>query len=417
MNRNRRSDRDQQGNRGGRGRGRNHPDEPIESPIQLDWCDIMLLDLEARELLTRLSSLPFGESRCLDWDTVCAVRVSNSIHDMLGNGAWRVVFDFNEIIYRELTLEFLASFTLTKDGLKQFSFPNGITFRLGGQLHTMSLTQFSITMGLYSEHFFQGPLYSQLKTKRSLAPHADLDQCWFDTLTRVVVGMPFDQRTTKASMLHHDFPLLYNVLSHGLLPLRGSPGAISNRHLAILTSLACFRPIHAGHSLVLTLHNINTRSNISVVHGGAFVTRLARRLGLDPVAMGCTPVGRTIPLSLDHWQAMKRLDPPFAYFNEDGRYDAPLPEVHQAEPPPAPPRAARAREPRPPPPGMSFGHLDARLDHIESIQELVLQRLGISYVPFGHSSGASTSSGRPSDTRSQEDGACQPAEGDYPGSD
>ncbi|CAL1381173.1 unnamed protein product [Linum trigynum] len=140
MNRNRQSGQGQQGNHGGHGRGRHQPDEPVESPIQLDWLNIMLLDLEARERVTRLSSLPFDESRCLDWDTVHAVRVSNSIHDMLGNGAWRVVFDLNEIIYRELTLEFLASFTLTKAALKQFSLPNGITFRLGGQLHTMSLT-------------------------------------------------------------------------------------------------------------------------------------------------------------------------------------------------------------------------------------------------------------------------------------
>ncbi|CAL1355468.1 unnamed protein product [Linum trigynum] len=71
---------------------------------------------------------------------------------------------------------------------------------------------------------------------------------------------------------------------------------------------------------------------------------------------------------------------------------------------------ARAREPRPPPPVLSFGYLDARLDRIESTQKLLLWRLGIPYVPFGHSSGASTSSDGPSDTRSQEDG-------DYPGSD
>ncbi|CAL1411732.1 unnamed protein product [Linum trigynum] len=128
-------------------------------------------------------------------------------------------------------------------------------------------------------------------------------------------------------MLHHDFRLLHNVLSHGILPQHGSLGAINNSHQAILTSLAYSHPIHVGNSLMLTLHNISTRSNIIEVHCGAFVTRLARRLGFDPVALGCTHVGRTIPLSLKHWLSMTQQDPPFAYFNEDGHYDAPPPEV------------------------------------------------------------------------------------------
>ncbi|CAL1381533.1 unnamed protein product [Linum trigynum] len=47
-------------------------------------------------------------------------------------------------------------------------------------------------------------------------------------------------------MLHHDFRLLPNVLSHRLLSQQGSPGAISYRHRAILTSFATSVPIHVG---------------------------------------------------------------------------------------------------------------------------------------------------------------------------
>ncbi|CAL1362021.1 unnamed protein product [Linum trigynum] len=90
----------------------------------------MLLNLEARERMTLLSLLPFGEPRCLDSDTAHFVRVFNSINDMLSDGYWRVVFEIKEIIYRELTLEFLASFTPTKAALKNFYLPNGLLFTL-----------------------------------------------------------------------------------------------------------------------------------------------------------------------------------------------------------------------------------------------------------------------------------------------
>ncbi|CAL1411731.1 unnamed protein product [Linum trigynum] len=64
-----------------------------------------------------------------------------------------------------------------------------------------------------------------------------------------------------------------------------------------------------------------------------------------------------------------------------------------------------------------FGPLDARLDRIESTQELILHHLGDPYVPFHYSSGASTSGGGPSAPGQQEDDDYQTGGGDYPGSD
>lgn len=62
-----------------------------------------------------------------------------------------------------LTLKVLASFEFDRS-YRSFNGVNAIQFRAFGQYHNMSVTQFSVQLGLYDEAFIDTEEYEQLPT-------------------------------------------------------------------------------------------------------------------------------------------------------------------------------------------------------------------------------------------------------------
>lgn len=74
---------------------------------------------------------------------------------------WWQLFDITNTTYHELTLEFLATFEFEL-GMINFDRPGTILFLAFGSMLRLSLTEFSVHLGLYDEVFTHTPEYDAL---------------------------------------------------------------------------------------------------------------------------------------------------------------------------------------------------------------------------------------------------------------
>ena len=87
--------------------------------------------------------------------------------------AWRNVFDIRENVYKELCLEFYSTFAFDETvGDDKIMTEKSIFFRLGGKKHSMTLAEFGVALGLYTEEamedeyfeeYFKGGVRNEIK--------------------------------------------------------------------------------------------------------------------------------------------------------------------------------------------------------------------------------------------------------------
>lgn len=80
---------------------------------------------------------------------------------MLSMGAWRQLFLITDNTCKKLALKVLATFELSR-GTMSFHRADIIQFQVFNTLLRMSLTEFSIQLGLYDIEFTQTPAYGPL---------------------------------------------------------------------------------------------------------------------------------------------------------------------------------------------------------------------------------------------------------------
>jgi len=89
--------------------------------------------------------------------------VAEEVNRLLEVGSWRRLMMIREPVIRSLTLEVLATFEFDRD-YSSFSDAETIQFRVFGQMHGMSVTQFLVRLGLYDEAFTKTEDYEHLPT-------------------------------------------------------------------------------------------------------------------------------------------------------------------------------------------------------------------------------------------------------------
>jgi len=87
--------------------------------------------------------------------------VADEIEGLLAVGNWQRLLFIQEPAIRSLTLEVLDSFEFDRS-YRDLASINTIQFRAFGRDHSMSLTQFSIHMGLYDEDYTETEEYENL---------------------------------------------------------------------------------------------------------------------------------------------------------------------------------------------------------------------------------------------------------------
>lgn len=118
-----------------------------------------------QERFERLQTLKIGQSRYIDWDALEAIGLDEEVRELVRVGGWDRLFAIQEPVRRDTTLEVLALFSFDHDAVDtSFDTEDAICFRAFGQPHGMSLTQFSIYLGLYDQDYTDTIDYTQLLT-------------------------------------------------------------------------------------------------------------------------------------------------------------------------------------------------------------------------------------------------------------
>ena len=101
--------------------------------------------------------------RILDWNILDKLGARGNIDSYLsqefrdGNlffscNAWRRALNLRETIFKELVIQFIASYEFDKDEARRDMTSTPIKYRLGGQWRELSVINFAVNLGLYTEN-------------------------------------------------------------------------------------------------------------------------------------------------------------------------------------------------------------------------------------------------------------------------
>ena len=122
-----------------------------------------------------LSKKPFGAHQYLDWDVLEEYGLVQPIKQLLSSGPWETLFQIQEPAYQDITLAFLATMEIHKKRVED-GWDNYFSFEVYGRKHILTISQFCVFMGLYTEDFTHTEEFRDLNCR--WPAQADSPTCW-----------------------------------------------------------------------------------------------------------------------------------------------------------------------------------------------------------------------------------------------
>ncbi|XP_039118260.1 uncharacterized protein LOC120254177 [Dioscorea cayenensis subsp. rotundata] len=249
----------------------------------------------------RLSTRQFGDLRTLDYAVLESIGLAERVRQLLSVGAWDKFFSVQETVYREIVLEFLATFDFDLTQLTQINMSSSkvIQFRAYGVQYQMSVTEFSIALGLYELEFTRTFEYSNLFLE--LPVHITPSEYW-RKVSRETVYNP--ARSKAAQLRDPAVRVVHALLSRSLSGLGESSGVVSTRDILFLWSMVEGVPIHLGYAVAYLIWHQAQDPRVAVLFCGPYIMRLLRGLGVLTVTEEMQSVGGFVSLSMETLRAM-----------------------------------------------------------------------------------------------------------------
>ena len=199
--------------------------------------------------------------------------LDDEIRELINFGGWNHVFDFEEETLKEPTLEFLCTFRLT-----QTINPNdstAVSFRLYGVSHQMSFGEFGRHCGFYSRDFM---IIEEYRSSIFFPPpEPEIQRFW----TQISTESSYRTNLSKASKVKSPaLRYLHNLLAHSISGRSQSTGSMTRQDLFYLYCIVERVHCHLGFAFAHYVMNLVTRSRIKAITAGAFITRIARSVGV-----------------------------------------------------------------------------------------------------------------------------------------
>ncbi|KAF5774746.1 hypothetical protein HanXRQr2_Chr13g0604181 [Helianthus annuus] len=232
--------------------------------------------------------------------------------------------------YPELTVEFCSTFTYTPhpaDYVEDPHFPvHEVTFRLAGQQFDMSVREFAVHTGLYTEPELDTDLYTQAVTM--------MDRQTLISFWRVISRAPFGKSWQKATTIKDPlYRYLHHVIASTIVPRGSSKENVNLSDLFFLYCLLRRQPCDLAASLAEYFSTAYHRQLRGFLHTGSFITAIARSLGIvpehDPLLSDPVPSSRLGRASVAAMQITRTFDVGLRFRGADGLIWQPevLPEV------------------------------------------------------------------------------------------
>jgi len=231
------------------------------------------------------------------------VGLEEEVRQLVSVGAWRQLFMITDTSYEQLALEVLSTFEMFR-GVIAFHQNDFIQFQAFGAMHKMSLTEFSIHLGLYNADFTRTPEYDALLTSRP--PGESMVAAW----RRIGKTKEYDPRQTKAtSLVSPAVRYMHYMLSHTITGRGDSTGVVSLRELDMLMSMVDGFHLHLGFEVAYYIHRQGTNPRIGAIFVGPYITRIIRSMGLLPcdIISGLRAIGGVLPVTIETLRSMGML--------------------------------------------------------------------------------------------------------------
>ncbi|KAJ0567817.1 hypothetical protein HanIR_Chr06g0289151 [Helianthus annuus] len=311
-----------------------HIDEGVEGGEEEPECPYLQFPVgsRARGRCARLRTIPIGEHVGIDWELLATVGEIERAREIVGlDTPWSRLFQLAmEDSYPELTYEFCSTFTYAPhpaDYVEDPLFPvHEVTFRLAGQQFEMSVREFAVHTGLYTEPELDTDLYTQAVT---MMDRQTLISFW-RAISRVPFGKSWQKATTIVDPLYR---YLHQVIASTIVPRGSSKEKVNLSDLFFLYCLLRRQPCDLAASLAEYFATAYHRQLRGFLHTGSFITAIARSLGivpeLDPLLSDPVPSSRLGRASVSAMQITRTFDVGLRFRGADGLIFQPveLPEV------------------------------------------------------------------------------------------
>ncbi|KAJ0495393.1 hypothetical protein HanIR_Chr12g0608291 [Helianthus annuus] len=265
----------------------------------------------ARGRCARLRTIEIGEHVGIDWELLSTVGEVERARDIVGlDTPWSRLFELAmEDSYPELTVEFLSTFTYAPhpaDYVEDPAFPvHEVTFRLAGQEFEMSVREFAVHTGLYTEPELDTDLYTQAVTM--------MDRQTLISFWRAISRAPFGKSWQKATTIRDPlYRYLHHVIASTIVSRGSSKEKVNLSDLFFLYCLLRRQPCDLAASLADYFSTAYHRQLRGFLHTGSFITAIARSLGIvpehDPLLSDPVPSSRLGRASVSAMQITRTFD-------------------------------------------------------------------------------------------------------------
>ncbi|KAJ9547041.1 hypothetical protein OSB04_019584 [Centaurea solstitialis] len=269
-----------------------------------------------RKIVDRLASRQILVPRRVDWDLLQVMGMRNEIgaklekhaYDEEGSEyfichAWERIFDFAETLYRELILEFVATFRFEEEKALDEFYQPCMSFRLGGVWHSISLVDLAVALGIYTQAEVEAPGFMEYMFASGKRPD-DFDP----SLSWAVLGSGnYGGNLKVKSLLSSSDRLYHRMLVNAVNARSSSEEKISTYDLWLLEQLTTDDKYpNAPYIVAMQLMKGGGYREGSRMAGGQYVTRLARHYGVltDDVIASMTSLGEMGLIDMEQLRGM-----------------------------------------------------------------------------------------------------------------
>ncbi|KAJ9538031.1 hypothetical protein OSB04_030764 [Centaurea solstitialis] len=217
--------------------------------------------------------------------------------------AWERIFDFAETLYRELILEFVATFRFEEEKALDEFYQPCMSFRLGGVWHSISLVDLAVVLGIYTQAGVEAPGFVEYMFASGKRPD-DFDP----SLSWAVLGSGnYGGNLKVKSLLSSSDRLYHRMLVNAVNARSSSEEKISTYDLWLLEQLTSDDKYpNAPYIVAMQLMKGGGYREGSRMAGGQYVTRLARHYGVltDDAIASMTSLGEMGLIDMEQLRGM-----------------------------------------------------------------------------------------------------------------
>ncbi|KAM0069976.1 hypothetical protein Hdeb2414_s0001g00007851 [Helianthus debilis subsp. tardiflorus] len=281
----------------GRGRGRGQKEEIVPDFTETrQFIRNLPRGTAAYSVLGRLREMVLDAPQTIDIQFLTDIGAIGRVRELMpGNSPWDRVFDAAaERAHREISLEFLSTFTFTDTrggGFQHFLTRDAVAFTICGKPQRMTLPQSAVALGLYSQEYS----VSQTFFDAHITTSSDVLWPWWRTIGFGEFAKP-NQRSPKTRATDLYDPLhryLHRCIAVTIAGRHDSREWVTQNDLFYLHDLLTGRGggSNLAYRLAAYLVEYAFKRTSTRVSCGSFVTRLAKhffRLLSPQVASGMT---------------------------------------------------------------------------------------------------------------------------------